>query len=312
MAYEAETLERQFRNLGGSRRGRKKYANDAGYWTGGHCNWGGSHTLKEDCKTLASSFTKVGNLKDIQEDLKKCTSKSEYDAKKANYIRKCEEGLRGLQEKTASSSMFGVCCIWSDEAMDKHVISKLNSFQTSLTKLKGDLEREDYKWVQELKQLKLEEAQITKRMEENKRKTANETDPAKKALLLQMIEEDGKRLKSNLKRQQELSNKFTFDPNKKVDDLIEAMKRAVERTGQKKTPGGSGRNRNPNNPNPESSDDDDNGGDDNDRVEPGSKKEEQSNFLQSNPQLILLAGIALLVLFYLYSNQSKSEPYYDF
>jgi len=51
------------------------------------------------------------SLRDIKEELKKCTSKSEYDAKKSNYIRKCEESLRGLQEKTASNSMFGVCCI---------------------------------------------------------------------------------------------------------------------------------------------------------------------------------------------------------
>jgi len=29
--YTAEQLEKQFKNLGGSRRGRKKYANDAGY-----------------------------------------------------------------------------------------------------------------------------------------------------------------------------------------------------------------------------------------------------------------------------------------
>jgi hypothetical protein len=29
--------------------------------------------------------------------------------------------------------------------MDKHVTSKLNSFANDLTKLKGDLEREDYK-----------------------------------------------------------------------------------------------------------------------------------------------------------------------
>src|SRR6185369_17799990 len=97
------------------------------------------------------------SLREIKEELKKCTSKSEYDAKKNNYIRKCEESLRGLQEKTTSSSMFGVCIIWSDEGMDKHVISKLSSFQKDLTKLKGDLEREDYKWVQELKQLQLEE-----------------------------------------------------------------------------------------------------------------------------------------------------------
>jgi hypothetical protein len=51
------------------------------------------------------------SLREIKEELKKCTNKSEYDAKKTNYIRKCEESLKGLQEKTGSTSMFGICCI---------------------------------------------------------------------------------------------------------------------------------------------------------------------------------------------------------
>jgi len=130
--------------------------------------------------------------------------------------------------------------------MDKHVISKLKSFTNDLTKLKSDLEREDYKWVQELKQLKLEEAEIRKKIEENKRKAMNEKDPTQKALLLQLIEDDGKKLKANMKKRQELSNKFNFDPNKRIDDLIESIKQAIKNSGNKNKPSGSGgRNKNP-------------------------------------------------------------------
>ncbi|CAI2185198.1 15215_t:CDS:2 [Funneliformis geosporum] len=111
MTYNTKELERQFRNAGGG------------------------HNLREDCETLAKSFTKMESLREIKEELKKCTNKSEYDAKKNNYIRKCEESLRGLQEKTAS------------KGMDKHVDSKLKSFANELTKLKGELERESYKKI---------------------------------------------------------------------------------------------------------------------------------------------------------------------
>ena len=255
------------------------------------------------------------SLREIKEELKKCTSKSEYDAKKNNYIRKCEESINGLKTKTTSSSMFGVCCIWSDEGMDKHVISKLNSFEKDLKKLKEDLEREDYKWVQELKQLKLEESEIRKRMEENKKKAMNEKDPAQKALLLQLIEDDGKRLKTNMKRQQELSNKFNFDPNKKIDDLIESIKQAIKNSGNKNKPSGSsGNNKNPTDPNVSDDDEDPNNDNDPDNDDnKGNKNKDQTDWFKDNKNLIIFGGIACLVIFYLYSQKLEKEPnYYDF
>lgn len=210
--------------------------------------------------------------------------------------------------------MFGICIIWSDEGMNKHVISKLNSFYGDLEKLKNDLEREDYKWVQELKQLQLEEKDINRRIEENKRKAMNEKDPAQKALLLQMIEEDGKKLKANLKKQQELSKKFNFDPNKRIDDLIKAIKDAIAGNsgGSGGGSGGSGRNRNRGNNDDENDDDNDNpdnlgGGSGSDST--GEKKETSQN----QQQLIILGGIVLLVIFYFYSQKKEPEPnYYDF
>ncbi|CAG8703206.1 8957_t:CDS:2, partial [Ambispora gerdemannii] len=81
-------------------------------------------------------FVKESNMKtmlvielvvvvNIKEELKKCTSKSEYDAKRQNYIRQCEEAESGLKTKTGpTSSMFNICIIWSDEATNKTVESK--------------------------------------------------------------------------------------------------------------------------------------------------------------------------------------------
>jgi len=200
--------------------------------------------------------------------------------------------------------------------MDKHVISKLKSFSNELSKLKGDLEREDYKWVQELKQLQLEEREINRRMEENKRKAMNEKDPAQKALLLQLIEDDGKKLKANMRKQQELSNKFNFDPNKRIDDLIKSIKEAIEnnRGGNSRGGGGtSNRNRN-NNEDDEDDNNDDYTNNSGNGSGLGSRRKEDKNQTQpSQQQLIIFGGIALLIIFYLYSQKQEKEPnYYDF
>ena len=81
MPYNLEELERQFKNAGRSRKGRKKYANDANYWDGGRCEWGGGHNLREDCQTLMGSFNKMENLREIKEELK--NNCSDYVLKRA-------------------------------------------------------------------------------------------------------------------------------------------------------------------------------------------------------------------------------------
>lgn len=319
MPYNAGEIEKQFRDLGRSRKGRKKYANDASYWDGGRCNWGGGHSLREDCQTLAGSFGKMESLRDIKEELKKCTSKSEYDAKKNNYIRKCEESLRGLQEKSASSSMFGICIIWSDEGMDKHVISKLNNFSNDLTKLKGELERESYKWVEELNQLNLEIGKLEAEIQKQRKEALDEKDPVRRGRILQLIEENGKILEGKYKKKQELANKFNFDPKKKINDLIESIKKAVERKNRKGSGGSGGRNSRTDTNLSDSDDEifhsgDNSDSDDNTSNNGGSgKNNKNTNFFQNNQQLILIAGLAVLVIFYLYSQSSKTkEPnYYD-
>jgi len=116
-------------------------------------------------------------------------------------------------------------------------------------------------------------------MEENKKKAMNEKDPAQKALLLQLIEDDGKRLKTNMKRQQELSNKFNFDPNKKIDDLIESIKQAIKNSGNKNKPSGSsGNNKNPTDPNVSDDDEDPNNDNDPDNDDnKGNKNKDQTD-----------------------------------
>src|SRR5215210_7706208 len=152
-------------------------------------------------------------------------------------------------------------------------------------------------------------------MEENKRKAMNEKDPAQKALLLQLIEDDGKKLKANMKKQQELSNKFNFDPNKRIDDLVESIKEAIKNGGRDGSGGGgSGRNKNKND---NDDDNDNNGGSGSSSTGDGSgsggEKDKNQDLPQNNQQLIIIVGLAALVIFYLMNQKQEKEPnYYDF
>src|SRR5688572_24740409 len=99
--------------------------------------------------------------------------------------------------------------------MDKHVISKLKNFSGDLTKLKNDLEKEDYKWVEELNQLNLEIGKLETEIQKQRQEALDEKDPVRRAKILQLIEDNGKLLEGKYRKKQELSKKFNFDPSKK-------------------------------------------------------------------------------------------------
>lgn len=309
--YSAEELERIFRDAGRIRKGKEEFKDDAGYWDGGACNWGGTHNLKEDCQTLATSFNKMESLREIKEQLKACTSNQEYEAKKANYIRKCEEVLQGLQVQTSSSSsMFGICIIWADQATNKGVISKLNVCREGLIKLKENLQRETYKWVQELNQLKFEERQITQRMESNKRKAmSKDISPSEKVAILQIIEEDGQILKKNYEKQKEISNKFNFDPSKKANDLIEKMKRAIEKRNRGNSSSGGNKGNQTDSDDSDSDDEITENRDENPKTTPLNQEvndNQPTNWWSENQELLLIIS-GLLLIAYLYYQNEKTE-----
>ena len=312
MTYSAEELERQFKRVGAIRENVKEFKDDAGYWTGGRCNWGASHNLHEDCQTLANAFNKIDSLGEIKKELQNCSSKEEYDAKKENFIRKAEEAETGLQIKTRkSSSMFGICIVWEHVDTSNYVESKAKLCREEIKKIKLELKSSSYRWVQEIKQLKLEETQIRQKMKENERKAQSEKDPTQKALLLQMIEDDGKKLKKNLEKQKELSKKFNFDPGKRVDDLIKSMKEAIE--GNRANNSGSNFSRR-NKKDEEDDDQNNNGGNNsnNSTTNPNSSENKGSDWFQNNQSLIIFGAIAILLFFYFYTHQEEEPNYYDF
>jgi hypothetical protein len=187
-------------------------------------------------------------------ELNKTTSQQEYDSKKQDYLRKANEIESGLQMRTGySSSMFGICIIWADEGMKVHVESKLQECKRELEQLKSQLGMEKYQHIEELRLLKLEQKKIEARMAENKRKAEREKDPSKKAALLLLIEEDGKKLEENLRKQKAIpTSKINFDPGKHVERIMEGIRRALAEKGRPGGIGGgsgsSGNRRNPNDP----------------------------------------------------------------
>jgi len=94
-------------------------------------------------------------------------------------------------------------------------------------------------------------------MQENKKKAMDKNiDPAEKALLLQLIEEDGTKLKSNLEKQKSLDQKFSYDPSQHVADLLSKMKEVIERKGNNSSPRNPKQPRNATDPNNSDSEDD--------------------------------------------------------
>jgi hypothetical protein len=140
----------------------------------------------------------------------------------------------------------------------------------------------------------------------------------RRARILQLIEENGKVLEGKYRKKQELSKKFNFNPSKKINDLIESIKKAIERNNKKGSGGSSGggrsgRNKNTSDTDNSDSEDDYSSDDENNTGNGGDKNDKDSNPFKNNHQLIIITGIALLVIFYLLNQKQEKAPnYYNF
>ncbi|CAI2168090.1 10239_t:CDS:2, partial [Funneliformis geosporum] len=101
--------------------------------------------------------------------------------------------------------------------------------------------------------------------------------------------EDGLLLQQKYKKKQELANKFNFDPKKKVDNLIESMKKAIKKGKKKRTDGsGGGNHKNPNSSDANSSDsEDDYSSDDSNNGNGGGKEYVDNLYLSSQINLFV-------------------------
>jgi hypothetical protein len=162
--------------------------------------------------------------------------------------------------------------------------------------------------------LKIEEKNLKRTIEENLKRANLEKNPDKKRKLLILVDEDKKKLQANYEEQKKISIGENFDPDKSIEEFISGIEDKL--AGRNKPPKRPDNNKNPydnkdpNNPTkPE-------GQTPNplDPFQTDPNSNSNQNLLQ-NKQLIIIAGIALLVFLYFYSQSSKSKEenyYYDF
>src|SRR5437763_7688666 len=130
---------------------------------------------------------------------------------------------------------------------------------------------------------------------QNQRKEAlNEKDPVRRAKILQLIEEKGKTLEEKYRKKQELSNKFNFDPSKRVNDLINSIKNALKTS-----------NSDNGNANNNISNDGDNDNSENNHNSQKNEGDICKNFFQNNQPLIIFGVIATLLILYFYTHQEE-------
>jgi len=293
--YTTEDLKIKFERVAAIRisqkkRGDERYKNDAGYWDGGRCAYGGAHNLQEDCERLAKFFSGITELKNARKDLLKFDNRTEFEKNQQNLLTKAKQAINGLQMKTgANTSVGGICIIWND--FSSYLDSTIDNFRGDMEQLKKDLEKVVYSEAKELQKILLDERKLKKEIEENERRARNETDETKKKHFLFLAEEAKNQWKKVLERKKQLKSANlgdTFDPNKHIDDFLQKLEDKLNRKPPKPPL------RTPFNPT----------GANNGSAEP------ESFFEQYKTQIF--AVLALAFAFYLYSQKETEENYYDY
>ena len=195
----AEQIKNQFFAFASSQRAGKE-SGDAGYWTGGRCNWGGSHNLTEDCEALAKFANSIANIGDEKQNLTLAINEQEFNNKKQQLVNKLQNCISKCQT-SSTSSVASVCCIW-DDFFGSFLQPWLNGlkmkFQADLNQLQGI----EPKHQKEILQLEADIKEIEAKYKENIVNAAKETDPAKKAKFIaaaQAAETELKKVKQKLR-----------------------------------------------------------------------------------------------------------------
>lgn len=250
--YTAQFIEGEFKRTAISRISQKKagkseYANDAGYWEGGRCNWGAAHNLAEDCQRLSEFFTGIVELRNSRQELIKFSNQQEFDSDKQKLLAKVDNALNGLQMRTSgNSSIAGVCIIWAD--FGDYFGKIIENFRKEIERLKTDIERVPYNEMKELQKLLSDERKLQKEIEENERKARNETDDNKKNQFIFLAGQAKDKWKKLLERKKQLKTARlgdNFNPDSHIDDFLKAVENKLS---GKNRPSRPTRTTNPNQP----------------------------------------------------------------
>jgi len=123
--------------------------------------------------------------------------------------------------------------------------------------LSGDIDRIPYNVAKKLKKLQLEEKNLKRTIEENLKRAAMEKDPEKKRKILILVEEDKKKLQTNLNEQAKIRIGENFDPDSYIEDFLRGVEDKLAGRNRNGGRGSIGNRRNPNSsnyPNPNNTD----------------------------------------------------------
>jgi len=228
--YTPKSLETWFRKLAigrisSKKAGKSEYANDAGYWEGGRCNWGAAHNLVEDCERLAEFFGGITELRNCRRELTTFNNQEEFEKNKQALLGKVHEAINGLQMRTSNnSSIGGVCIIW--ESFADSLNSEIENFRKDLELLRTDIERVSYNEMKELQKLLSDERKLQKEIEENERKARNEPDDNKKNQFIFLADQAKDKWKKLLERKKQLKTARLgddFNPDNHINNFLQAV-----------------------------------------------------------------------------------------
>jgi hypothetical protein len=255
----------------------QKISGDAGYWTGGRCEWGGSHNLQEDCERLAEFFTSIANISEDIDKIKLSANEETFNSNKQQLISKFQ-GLIGKCQVSNSYSVASVCCIWND-FFGSFLKPFLDNFTGKLTRQLKEVKKLEPKHQKELLDLESQARAAESAYKENLQNANNETDPNKKAefiVLANRATRDAERIKQKIK----------INPLMKVSDFnyLNDLKKLAK--------GNVPKNVSP----------DKKGGDTSPRGAKGN-----DNFLTKYRKEIFMAVVGLGIMFYFYSDNSYEK-----
>jgi hypothetical protein len=279
----AETIKDNF--FANSERRRKagdKASGDAGYWTEGRCNWGGSHNLMEDCEALARFFNDTNSIADNTNEIKLSANEEIFNQKKQALISKVQNLISKCQT-TSTSSIASVCCIWNDY-FGSFLKSYLDTFSKTLQRQLKEVQNLEPKHQTELLQLEAEAKRTENDYKENKAKADQETDPDKKAALMLLVNKAAKKAEE-IKRKIKANPLADLSRFSNLDDLTVLLKGNVpKKPPSSNRSSSSNSSQNTSNSNP-------------------------STNPENNSQLLIFAGLAILIIFYLYT---QNQEHYDY
>lgn len=280
-----------FANAANRRKAGDKASGDAGYWTGGRCNWGGSHNLDEDCGELAKFFNSIADVEnEINNKVKLSANEQLFNANKQALISKLRE-LTNKYQVSDAWSIASVCCIWNDY-FGSFLKPFLSNFTKKLDRYLKQVEELTPEHQKELLKLEAESREAESAYKENLQKADAETDPNKKAEYVVLANKAAKKaqeLKARIKKNPlvQLAS-FNF-----LDDL-----RALS---QGNVPANVSPDRQPNGGGSSGS------GGGGGQI-PNPLQDPQSFFEQNKTMIFLVLGC--LALFYLYSQNTQQRRNY--